>query len=96
MIALELSDQDLASFRLICHATNFAVDDDRNYFWRQRFNCYYDVTHPSRNGAAMKILYQGRRGWQRRAPRFSGGNSKAEQSCLREIKGIIVGKVNPI
>jgi hypothetical protein len=94
MIALELSDQDLASFRLVCHATNNAVDDDRNYFWRQRFNLYYDATHPSRNAAALKILYQGRRGWQRKAPRFSSGNSKTEQSCLRIIKGIIIGKAS--
>jgi hypothetical protein len=92
MIALELSDQDLASFRLVCHATNDAVDDERNYFWRQRFNQYYDATHPSRNAAAMKILYQGRRGWQRRAPCFSSGNLKIEKTCLHVIKSIIIGK----
>jgi hypothetical protein len=92
MIALELSDQDIANFRLVCLSTKDAVDDDRNYFWRRRFLRAYDATHPSRTAAAMKVLYQGRRFWQRRAPSFSSGYSRKEQSCLHAIKEIILGK----
>jgi hypothetical protein len=92
MVALHLSDQDLASFRLVCQSTKDAVDDERDYFWRQRFLCAYDATHPSCSAAAMRVLYQGRRAWQRRAPSFSSGYSRKEQFCLHAMKEIILGK----
>jgi hypothetical protein len=93
MIALELSDQDIANFRLVCHSTNNAVDDDRNYFWRQRYNATYDPAGLSRPSSAMKSLYQLRRRWQRKAPVFSSGNSRDEKDFLQVIKGIIIGKI---
>jgi hypothetical protein len=93
MIALELSDQDIANFRLVCHSTNNAVDDDRNYFWRQRYNATYDPAGLSRPSSAMKSLYQLRRRWQRKAPAFVGGNSRDEKDFLQVIKGIIIGKI---
>lgn len=94
MIALNLSDKDVASFRLICHSTNDAIDADYNRFWFLRWRQQYDSPKaPHRGHAHTKRVYQDRvRDMHKGFRKFTGGKSPREKVYLEAIKQIIIGK----
>ncbi|KAE9976183.1 hypothetical protein EG328_002735 [Venturia inaequalis] len=92
MIALELSDKDVASFRLVCRASNDAVDSDFNRFWFLRWRQLFDDPNGAQPGdhAETKKEYQARMSKMPKTIQFNTGLTKKEKSYLEAIKDIII------
>ncbi|TKA71896.1 hypothetical protein B0A49_04540 [Cryomyces minteri] len=86
-------DKDFCNYRLICHATNDAVEGNGQSAWRHRFLNHFDpprFKHKSgRPNTQLKALYQQRRKWLRRGTRFRMGLSRAEGECLKVLRDLI-------
>ncbi|KAK5157203.1 hypothetical protein LTR04_005479, partial [Oleoguttula sp. CCFEE 6159] len=86
-------DKDFCNYRLICHATNDAVEGDGQSAWRHRFLNHFDpprFKHKSGPpNTQLKALYQQRRKWLRRGTRFRMGLSRAEGECLKVLRDLI-------
>ncbi|KAF2995871.1 hypothetical protein E8E13_004081 [Curvularia kusanoi] len=85
------TDKDIISFRLVCRATNDAIDADRGSFWRLRFRERYAY----KSGLVNKDL---RRAYQRRSKMlrrgtgydFFHGYRKREQDVIEVLRDLIV------
>lgn len=93
MIALQLSDKDVASFRLICRATNDAVDGDYDRFWFLRWRQHFDVPIGAHPGGHIqtKYAYQTRMSRMPKKMKFYAGATVKEKEYLEAIKAIIIG-----
>lgn len=92
MIALSLPDKDIGRFRLICAATNDAIDADHDRFWFLRWRDQYDSPLvPHHNHSETKHQYQFRK-HSMKPVSFHRGHTRKEKDYLRVVKAIIVGK----
>ncbi|KAF2002885.1 hypothetical protein P154DRAFT_618273 [Amniculicola lignicola CBS 123094] len=85
------TDRDVCSYRLVCRATNDAIDGDRYSFWRTRFRETYAYDKSVPNGL-LKKEYQRRQRCLRigASIRFYNGHSKNERKVLRVLRDLIV------
>ncbi|KAK3716377.1 hypothetical protein LTR37_006527 [Vermiconidia calcicola] len=90
-------DTDLCSFRLICHATNDAVEADSCSFWRRRFLGHFErpVGEPSlwkgaEGNLRFKKEYAKRRGCLKNGARFGSGETRRERECLEVVRALVV------
>jgi hypothetical protein len=94
MIALNLSDKDVANFRLICASTSDAIDADNDRFWFYRFRQVFDP--PRRRHAShavTKMIYQTRSKLLANGMRFRRGYTRQEKVYLQMVKDMIIGKL---
>ncbi|TID21306.1 hypothetical protein E6O75_ATG04701 [Venturia nashicola] len=92
MIALQLSDKDIASYRLVCRTANDAVDGDYDRFWFLRWHQQFDYPIKAHSGGHVqtKQEYQNRMGKMPKTIKFNGGLTKKEKLYLESIKAIII------
>ncbi|KAF1835515.1 hypothetical protein BDW02DRAFT_523110 [Decorospora gaudefroyi] len=85
------TDKDIATYRLICPATNDAIDADRLSFWRTKFREQYAFKE-SLSNARMQQLYQRRSKLLRHGTRydFFHGYEKHEAYVVRMLRDLIV------
>lgn len=91
-IAHELeSDRDIASYRLICRATNDAIDADNRSFWRAKFRKRYVFQEGKTNGELQK-LYQHRSKLLRRGTGYDlfRGKDDPEREVVEMLRDLIV------
>lgn len=86
------SDKDIATYRLICQATNNAVDADNLSFWRIKFREKYAFKEGIANDRLQRI-YQRRSKLLRHGKKldFFRGHKKREKEVLIMLKDMIVG-----
>ncbi|GAB7343139.1 hypothetical protein MBLNU457_1215t1 [Dothideomycetes sp. NU457] len=92
-----VSDYDVASFRLICHNTNDALNGDRKSFWRRRFLDQFDKPAIPPNKSIAQInehiheKYKSRcRILARRTDFRHLGNSRHERKCLEVLTELLI------
>ncbi|CBX92578.1 hypothetical protein LEMA_P052840.1 [Plenodomus lingam JN3] len=85
------SDKDIATYRLVCQATNNAIDADNKSFWRARFRRSFVLQADKTNGELQK-LYQRRSKLLRRGRgyTFFFGNDAHEQKVTEVLRDLIV------
>ncbi|KAI8936507.1 hypothetical protein NX059_006912 [Plenodomus lindquistii] len=94
-IAHELvTDKDIATYRLICRATNHAVDADNRSFWRTRFRERF-VLPEGKSNSELRDLYQRRTKLLRigRSYDYFFGYEKPQQAVLVMLRDLIVDSV---
>lgn len=94
-IAHELgADKDIAAYRIICKATNDAVDADNCSFWRAKFRERYDFKDGQSN-TMLAAQYQNRAKQLRRGRcyGFFRGHRIREQDVMKVLRDLIVGKI---
>ncbi|KAI5251286.1 hypothetical protein E4T42_04468 [Aureobasidium subglaciale] len=96
LIASNLDDKDLATYRLVCQSTKSALDEDEGSFWRTRFLNTFDYPENipiekkrSKMNEWFKKKYQYRKHTERQRFEFQVGNSQREVECLSLIKDLI-------
>ena len=81
----------MCNFRLICHATNSAVDTYRCGVWRDRYAKRYDM--PERKGGReIEMLYKLRSKLLRKGAKFVRGQERREIRCLQILRDLVVGE----
>lgn len=94
MIALSLSDKDVANFRLICLSSNDAIDADNDRFWFYRFRQVFDPPRRRHtSNSVTKMIYQTRCKLLANGMRFRRGYTRQEKVYLQMVKEIIIGKL---
>ncbi|KAG9559953.1 hypothetical protein KCU97_g17889, partial [Aureobasidium melanogenum] len=94
-IAGHLDDKSIASYRLICKSTKYALDEDEGSFWRTQFLKTYDPSKQTPTGTRsvvnewFKKQYQCRKRTERQRFDFQAGNSQKEIECLSLLKDLI-------
>ncbi|KAF1840797.1 uncharacterized protein K460DRAFT_380586 [Cucurbitaria berberidis CBS 394.84] len=91
-IAHELdTDKDIASYRLICQATNDAIDADNKSFWRAKFREKFALKEGSSN-SSLQGLYQNRAKQLRRGTGygFFRGHKKRELDVIEVLRDLII------
>ncbi|KAJ4367353.1 hypothetical protein N0V83_006934 [Neocucurbitaria cava] len=91
-IAHELdADKDVATYRLICSATNDAVDADNKSFWRAKFREKYALKEGTPN-SKLATIYQNRAKQLRRGTGypFFRGHKKREIDVVEILRDLIV------
>ncbi|KAH0147949.1 hypothetical protein KCU67_g11653, partial [Aureobasidium melanogenum] len=94
-IAGYLDDKSIASYRLICRSTKYALDEDECSFWRTQFLDTYDPSKETPTGTRsvinewFKKQYQCRKRIERQRFDFQAGNSQKELECLSLLKDLI-------
>lgn len=92
------SDTDLCNFRLLCHATDDAVNADGLSFWRLRFLSQFEK--PAWKASGKKLIdnqvykdqYQLRKRVLKNGARFKAGESGKEKVCLQVLKDLMLGR----
>ena len=93
-IAHELgTDKEIATYRLVCRATNNAIDADNQSFWRAKFREQY-VLKEGVSNAYLQRTYQRRARLLRRGTTydFFRGHKGREASVVEILRDLIVGK----
>lgn len=87
------TDKGIISFRLVCRATNDAIDADHGSFWRHVFRRKYAIK-PGTTNKDLRRLYQRRAKTLRRGTGydFFRGFKKREQDVVEILKDLIVGR----
>ncbi|KAL6708480.1 hypothetical protein ACN47E_002743 [Coniothyrium glycines] len=85
------ADKDVAAFRLICRATNDAIDADNCSFWRAKFREKYALKEGVDNSDLMQI-YQRRAKLLHRGTsyNFFRGHQRRENDVVKVLRGLIV------
>ncbi|CAG5156861.1 uncharacterized protein ALTATR162_LOCUS4654 [Alternaria atra] len=84
-------DKDIAIYRLVCHATNDAIDADRLSFWRAKYREKYDFKDCLTN-LQLRRIYQRRSKQLRRGINypFFHGDRQGERQVVNMLKDMIV------
>jgi hypothetical protein len=87
------TDKDIATYRLICHSTNDAVEADHGSFWRAKFREKYTLAKGA-NNKVLKKSYQRRAKLLRRGTgyEFFRGHRSRESDVVSMLRELIVGK----
>ncbi|KAJ4338446.1 hypothetical protein N0V87_003989 [Didymella glomerata] len=85
------TDKDIISFRLVCRATNDAIDADHGSFWRHVFRKKYAFKEGPSN-KELRRMYQRRAKMLRRGTGydFFRGYKKREQDVVEVLRELIV------
>ncbi|KAH7385622.1 hypothetical protein BKA66DRAFT_528087 [Pyrenochaeta sp. MPI-SDFR-AT-0127] len=85
------SDKDIISYRLVCRATNDAIDADNCSFWRAKFREKYAFKEDSSN-TTLARHYQNRARQLRRglAYDFFRGHKRREKDVVKVLRDLIV------
>lgn len=92
MIAANLSDKDLASFRLSCQHARAAIDAHPEHFWMYRYQATFDKPRVLPKINEWRRNYQILRQRLRSPPLFVLGHSSSERGCLQAVLQLLVGK----
>ncbi|KAF1943214.1 hypothetical protein EJ02DRAFT_343604 [Clathrospora elynae] len=86
------ADKDIATYRLICRATNDAIDADKLSFWRAKYREKYAFKEGVPNNQLQR-KYQRRSRLLRRGVRydFFRGHKKHELAAIEILRELIVG-----
>lgn len=83
------TDRDACNFRLICHATNAAVDSYRCGVWRDRYAQRYDMPE-KKGGREISMLYKLRSKLLRKSAKFMIGQEPREIRCMEILRDLVV------
>ncbi|KAG9186825.1 hypothetical protein G6011_09933 [Alternaria panax] len=84
------TDKDIATYRLICHSTNDAIDADKLSFWRAKYREKYDFKEGPSN-LQLRRTYQRRSKQLRRGVKypFFYGTLPRERQVVNTLKDLI-------
>ena len=81
----------MCDFRLICHATDSAIEAYRCGVWRDRYAKRYDMPE-KKGGREIMMLYKVRSKLLRKGARFLMGLQPREVRCLKVLRDLVVGE----
>lgn len=85
------TDREVCNFRLICHATNAAVQTYRCGVWRDRYAQRYDMPEKM-GGWEISMMYKLRSKLLRKSAKFLMGQEPREIRCMEVLRDLIVGR----
>lgn len=85
------SDREVCNFRLICHATNAAVETYRCGVWRTRFARRFDMLEKI-GGRQISMMYKLRTKILHKSAKFSMGQEPREIRCLELLRDLVLGE----
>ena len=89
------TDEDIKTYRLICQATNDAIDADNHSFWRAKFSEKYD-TKAGVSNIALAKLYQVRAVLLQQGLEydFFRGHKKGEKAVVKMLRDLVIGELS--
>lgn len=83
------TDRQVCNFRLICHATNAAVNTYRCGVWRDRYAQRYDMPE-KKGGLEISMQYKLRSRLLRKSAKFLMGQEPREIRCMEILRDLVV------
>ena len=87
------TDREVCDFRLICKATDFAVQTYRCGVWRDRYARRYDMPENNQGGKVIMMMYKVRSRILRKSAKFCMGQDLREINCMKVLRDLIVGEL---